>query len=134
METALTSVLLGSAPLTALVADRVHWLRQPDGVTGYPYVNLTLVSDPRGYHMGGPSALRKSRVQVDVWAETYLGAVAVAKVLDALLSGFSGAVGDVSFQGIFIVGEGDFTDKTAGGERQLFRRRVDLSLSWEKES
>jgi len=128
------ALLLGHAPLAALVGNRVHWLVQPRSVTGFPYVNLTVVSDPRSYHMKGETGLRKTRVQVDAWAETYEGAKAVADAVTDYLSGYSGAINGTAFQSIFIVGSRDLTDSTTGEERQLFRISVDLETSWHKES
>ena len=133
MKEALTSLLLGDAALQALVAGRIHWLRQPRQAEGFPYVNLTMISDPRSYHMAGPSRLRTTRVQLDVWAETYAEAEAVKEAVDDLLGGYRGTLGRVRFQGIFLGGERDLNDQTTGEERQLFRINVDLSISWKKE-
>ena len=134
MKEALTALLLQHTPLQGLVGDRIHWLRQPRDAFGFPYVNLTVISDPRSYHMAGESALRTTRVQVDVWAEKYGEAEAVQRLLADLLSGYRGTSDGVRFQGIFVGGERDMTDQTTGEERQLFRINVDLSISWNKES
>ena len=136
MEEALTDLLLGHAPLQAIVGKRVHWLLQPRGVSGFPYLNLTVVSDPRAYHMAGQSGLRQTRVQVDMWAETYAAAKAASRVItdEAFLSGYAGKKGGINFQKIGIGGERDLTDQTTGEERQLFRISVDLEISWNKEN
>jgi len=134
MEEALTALLLGHAPLQVLVGTRIHWLLQPRQVSGFPYVNLTVVSDPRSYHMAGQSGLRKTRVQMDVWAETYSAAQAVERVITDFLSGFRGSEADTNLQGVFIGGARDLTDQTTGEERQLFRISVDLEISWNKET
>ncbi|MFW2541531.1 DUF3168 domain-containing protein [Primorskyibacter sp. 2E107] len=134
MEEALTALLLGHAPLQALVGTRVHWLTQPRGVTGFPYLNLTVISDPRSYHMGGESALRQSRVQADAWAETYAGAKDVGRALGGFLSGYRGVSDGINFQGVFVGDDRDLTDRTTGEERQLFRISVDLQISWNKET
>lgn len=134
MEEALTALLLGHAPLQALVGNRIHWLVQPRHASGFPYVNLTVVSDPRSYHMAGQSGLRKTRVQVDVWAESYSSARSVERVIADFVSGFRGAGSGVNFRGVFIGGARDLTDQTTGEERQVFRISVDLQLIWNKEN
>jgi Protein of unknown function (DUF3168) len=136
MIEALTALLLGHAPLQATVGDRVHWLLQPRGVSGFPYLNLTVISDPRSYHMKGQSSLRQTRVQVDIWAETYTAAKAVAGVVtdEGFLSGFTGSSLGINFQKIGVGDERDLTDQTTGEERQLFRISVDLEISWNKET
>ncbi|WP_136441632.1 tail completion protein gp17 [Pacificoceanicola onchidii] len=134
MNEALTALMLGHAPLAALVENRVHWRMQPRSVSGFPYVNLAVISDPRAYHMAGASALRSTRVQVDAWAETYAAAKAVSRTVDDFLSGYRGTSGGIHFQGVFVSDERDLTDKTTGEERQLFRISVDLQISWYKEA
>lgn len=132
MRDAFTSLMLGHAPLVAWVSDRVHWSMQPAQVDRFPYINLTVVSDPRRYHFQGVSDLRQTRVQLDVWAESCGEAVEVEAVVDAFLSGFSGDVDGISFRAIMLDQSGDLTDRNAGSERQLFRQSVDLFISWKK--
>lgn len=134
MEEALTALLLGLVPLQAHVGDRIHWVRQPSAVGHFPYLNLTVISDPRSYHMKGESALRSTRVQADFWAETYSATKAAQEAMTDALSGYSGVQSGVRFQGIFIGEDRDLTDKTTGEERQLFRISVDLLISWNKET
>lgn len=134
IEEALTALLLAHVPLQAQVGSRIHWGRQPRDVRGFPYVNLSVVSDPRGYHMKGQSDLRQTRVQVDVWAEHYADATGVERVISDHLSGFVGVQSGAKIQGIFISEARDLTDQTTGEERQLFRISVDLEMSWNKET
>lgn len=132
MEAALTALLLGHAPLTALVADRVHWQRLPREVAGLPYVALQTVTEGRGYTYQGPIALRSDRVQIDTWAETAADRLAVAEVLEALLSGYRGTLEGVALRGIFMAGGRDMDDETAEGARQLFRRQQDIFVKWRR--
>jgi len=136
MEEALTSMLLGHAPLQALVGARVHWLMQPRDVSGFPYLNLQVVSDPRTYHMKGQTGLRQTQVQFDVWSETYSVTKSVVDVItdDQFLSGYQGSSNGIDFRGIFVSGKRDLTDSTTGEERQLFRASVDFEISWKKEN
>jgi hypothetical protein len=134
MEEALTALLLGDADLTALIDDRVHWMRLPAGVSGYPYLNLQVISDPEEYLVSGALKRHVSRVQCDFWAESYGDVKVAARAGRALLSGYRGRVSGVVFQRIFLTSAGDLLGTTTGGERQLFRVPVDLSISWFQEN
>ena len=134
MNEALTSLLLADPPLAALVADRVHWLRLPRRVSGFPYLNLQVISDPGDYHTLGDSGWHSTRVQADAWGESYSDAKAVERALRARLSGWRGVWGGIFFQGVFVVESRDLSDATAGEERQLFRIQTDLSIKWALEA
>ncbi len=134
MEEALTALLLGHAPLTGLVGQRVHWLRQPVGDAAFPYVNLQIAGGDRSYHMQGETGLRKTRVQADVWAENYTSSKAVMRAFEDVLSGYSGSILGVKIQGAFMEQPRDLTDETTGAERQLFRLTVDTEISWHLET
>lgn len=75
METDLTALLLGVAGLTARFGSRIHWQVQPDSGVGFPYVNLTTVSQSYANELDVAPRARSARVQFDVWAETALGAM-----------------------------------------------------------
>lgn len=130
MQADLTALLLATPALAALVGNRVHWGRLPPVVQGRPYINLTVVSDPRAYHYRGATRLRKTRVQADIWAETAASAAAVADALEALLSGFRGDRGETAFRGVFLVAARDMTDDTPGQVQALFRRSFDFNFNW----
>lgn len=132
MQAQLTSLLLSHAPLTALVGTRVHWLRLPESVSGYPYVNLQVVSGPVTYHSKGVSALEQTRVQADIWADTYTSAEAVARALKDLLSGYRGDLGGVKFRGIFLDGARDGDGETVKGQKYLFRHTMDFKINWKE--
>lgn len=133
-QAAITSLLLAAPALTALVGDRVHWLRLPETVNGRPYLNLQVVNDPLFYlHGAGVSSYRETFLQADAWADTHAQADAVAQAMIDVISGFRGAYGGVLFRGIWITGARDMEGSMTGGESQLFRRNVDLKTSWQME-
>lgn len=132
MQEALTALLLGDAGLTAQVGDRVHWMRRPATVTGRPYLNLQVVSDPRLYHSKGTADLRRTRVQADIWGDTYATVTEAGRAFTDLVSAFRGAVLGVEFQVISVDSERDLAGETVEAETQLFRRSIDLLISWKK--
>jgi len=126
MEAALTSLLLADAGLTALVGDRVHWLRLPQEVDVKPYINLQRVSGARDYTMAGASGYAMGRVQADVWGLTYGSVKATAQALLAALSGYRGP----TIQGVFVESERDDTGDDAGGVNRLYRTSVDVIIHY----
>lgn len=130
MEEAFTDLLLADVGLVALCGNRIHWGIQPDGVQRFPYLNLTVVSDPVAYYLDGEAGVQEVRVQLDAWAESYLGAVAVQRAARALLSGYIGTIGTVAFSGMLVETGIDLDGLSPGDTRQLFGRSVDVSVSW----
>ncbi len=130
MEEAFTNLLLGDAGVTALCGDRIHWGIQPDGVQVFPYVNLTLISDPVVYYLDGEAGVQRARIQLDAWAESYLDAVAVQRAVRSLLSGYLGTVGSIAFSGISVETGRDLDGLSPGDAQQLFGRSVDVLVNF----
>ncbi|MDB5540527.1 MAG: hypothetical protein JWQ89_2254 [Devosia sp.] len=111
MEAALRSLLIGHAPLTALVpAARIVWNHLPQD-TPNPAIVLYRISGGPGIHMQGSDRLTNATVQIDVRAETVASMWAVRDALVALLHGYRGVQGTVSFRGIFLIGDRQDSDK-----------------------
>lgn len=131
MEEALRSVMLEAADIAALVATRVHWVRSPQG-SASPRIVLYRISGLRDMTMRGPSGLVASRVQVDCIGTSYGSAKAVARAVEARLSGFSGWSSGIRFDGCFLIGErDDFED--ADTPDKLFRTSLDFNI-WHKDA
>jgi hypothetical protein len=124
MEEALIALLLGAPALAALTGPRVYWVRKPQTVAGRPYVVLQRIDGVPFYHMQGASDYTASRVQADVYAETYTTAKKTARALIAAISGHSGGM----FQGVFVDAERDLSASDAGEVTPLFRVSVDLII------
>lgn len=129
MEEALRTFLLASAGLTALVGTRIHWVRSPQG-SASPRIVLYVISGLRDMRMDGPTGLIASRVQVDCIGASYGSAKAVARAVEARLSGYTGTASGIVFQGCFLIGErDDFED--ADTPDKLFRTSLDFNI-WHK--
>lgn len=126
MEASIRALLVGHAPLTALVGERVYWDQIPQGADR-PCVVMYKVSGVPGYHMRGPDGLSTDRVQFDCQAILTTDKWAIASTLEALLSGYRGTVGDTIFNGIFKVLERDKTEPST--ENDTFRvRQLDFEF------
>lgn len=132
MQEALHQLLSGDAGIAIHFSDRINWSRRPQEDTEYPACMLTRVSSVPEYHSGGTASLASSRVQVDTWAETYEAAALAARAIKSLMSGYSGTVAGVGFQGCFLEGERDFADEELDANRRLFRVSQDFII-WHTE-
>lgn len=104
MEEALRAVLIGHAPISALVGSRVDWGKRPQG-KGLPAIALTNVNDgPVNHTLDGPGP-SLARVQIDCFGASYGSAKAVARAVRAHLDAYS----DATFMGIFLAGARDLT-------------------------
>lgn len=115
MDEALTSLLLASATLTALIGEgtgsRLYWDVIAQGKAS-PAVALYKISAIPDHTHRGPSGLVQSRVQIDCRAKTRAAALEVSRVIEALLDGYSGTVGTIRFGSILKDGERSSFDKT----------------------
>lgn len=124
MEAALLARLLAATALKALVSTRINWSRRPQG-EGLPAVVLHRIDGAPDYHTAGPSGLVESRIQVDCWGASYGAAKAVARQVEAAVSGTRFVQGAIRFDAILIVDERDdsFDDTTP-----IFRTSLDLAV------
>ncbi len=122
MQEALTTIL------SSVAGGRRYWLRAPQSLSTHPYVVLNRVSGNRDYHMAGASGYVRSRVQVDVYAETYGSAQTTVRAVRDAVSGFAGTVGGTQIQFITVESERDLPVDDAGNITNLFRISIDLMI------
>lgn len=129
MEEALAKYLLADGGLRTLVGNRIYWALAPQGVAS-PRIVLFRISGLRDMALDGPTGFVSSRVQCDCIGTTYSSAKAMARALEARLSGYSGTMGGLRFEGAFLVGERDdvFDGETPD---KLFRTSLDFNI-WTK--
>lgn len=81
IESCLRAALLASAPVVALVVDRISPQPLPQAET-LPAVTLKKISDiPIARGQRGPSGLLDARIQVDAWGKTLTEAQTVADAI-----------------------------------------------------
>jgi len=116
MEEALTTRLLASAPLTAIVGTRINWGRRVQG-EGLPALTMLNVSPGRTYHYKGAAGLAGPRVQFDGYALDFLTAKAIGRALIATLEQ-PAVIGGITFSPAFLDAErGPDTEDLGGGAR-----------------
>lgn len=97
VESALVAKLAGNVGVAAIVSTRIHPLRIPqdaNGVVLLPAITYQEISAPitSTHDETAANALTQSRFQINAWATTYAGAVALGKAIFDALEGFSGIV------------------------------------------
>lgn len=111
MREALRERLRADAALTALVnGNRINWTTRRQA-SGLPAITLSTISDITDSHYEGDISLRKTRVQMDVWASTTDEAVAISEL--AYLAIRDPQTGNgIHFQRVFREGPDDWGNQT----------------------
>lgn len=130
MEEFLIAHLLAHQAVAGQVDTRVWWEVRPQG-SKLPAIVLHRIDGSRDYHMGGPSGLVSSRVQVDCWGASYGDGKRTARAVVLALSGLKATHGEIEIQGVFADSERDFSEE-AGASTRVFRTSVDFII-WHTE-
>lgn len=124
MEIALRTLLTSSAAITAVCPSaRISWGVIAQG-KGLPAIALNVISNADDMTYKGPDGLWHGRVQVDVYAADYGGALALASTVITLLSGYRGG----NFLGIFLDSRRDNYDPDALDRPH--RVSLDFATKW----
>lgn len=130
MEEALRSYLLGTASITAVCSQRIHWAVRPQG-SPYPALVLTLISGAPERTFSGPDPLERARVQIDAYALSYGAAKQLARLVKEALSNLTFNNSGVTFWA-FSENERDLTDTGATDAERIHRISSDF-LIWHKD-
>lgn len=113
------------ALLAPVAGGRRYWLKKPQNDVGSPYLILQRISSPVDYHFQGPDSLRQTRVQIDVYGDSWPAVYQAAREVTSILSGYRG--GDI--QGIFIDNQRDLPASDAGEVTHLYRTSIDVMVN-----
>jgi hypothetical protein len=122
MQAALRARLVGQTG----AASRVYWLDRPQG-TDLPAITLQTISADRPRTHSGLQPLRLSRVQMDVWANSYAEGRTVFEAAVAAVVPTKLTANGIFFDSIYFEGEADLTERLE--TKLIYRTRVDL-LVW----
>lgn len=136
IEQALHDKLADTAGVSALVGSRIYPLLAPQRATR-PYVTYQRISTERDFALDGGVGRAQGRIQIDAWAETQLGARAVADAIRAALHGFTGDIAwggspaaTATIRACRLVDERDFIDDEA--QPRLYRISMDFLIAWDE--
>jgi len=141
LEEAIYARLAGTAPLSALVGDRIFPLLAPPE-TASPYATYQRIDGASDHVLDdGPSGLGEARVQVDCWSaeregvDAYSEARRVALAVAGGLDGFRGLVDDGAGGGLRIkssrlVNNQDLRED----DPHIYRTSLDFLISHDEET
>ena len=111
IEQALLTELLTVTALTALIDDKLYYVKAPQDVEE-PYVVFFKVSAPREHSLTGASGLATARFQFSTFAETYYQAKQIAQQIQLALQGMNKVIGGVGgvYANILYDNETDLTE------------------------
>ena len=109
--------------LASVAGGRRYWTRAPQTAVR-PFIVLNRIDGIANYHYQGASGYVSSRVQIDCYADTYTAAKALARSVEALLSGHTGGI----IQAIFLESHRDLPAADAGDVTKLFRTSIDITV------
>lgn len=119
VETALRALLVADSGITALVSTRVAALKAAQS-DDYPKIEYHRTGGGKTYALGRVLNDRQAFYQVDCWAESYLGARAIADAVSAAVTPnskpYRGTIGGVTFQGVFVSEDFDALEPPAYGD------------------
>ena len=92
IEQAIKTELESTTALTALIGERIYYVKAPQDVET-PYIVFFKVTGPREHSHDGASGLAHPRFQFSVFSTTYYEAKQIAEQLQAALQAFSGTMG-----------------------------------------
>ena len=127
MQRDFVALLLADSAIAGRFGTRIHWVERPQG-SGLPAAVLYIVSEVNKYTTQAPDRLVMTRVQIDVFADTYADADQAFRVLKAKLNGYRGVSGSTEFAGVFIDRRRDQRVAGANDADRMFRVSTDVLI------
>lgn len=93
IEAGLFALLAADTQVQALCGTRIYPLLLPDAPT-LPAVTYQTISSVSGYTNDGQTDATKARIQMDVWAQSYMVAKSLAEAIRHVLDAYSGTLPD----------------------------------------
>lgn len=113
--------LAGLPAIHELVGERVY-ARRAFRTTQLPRITIDQVEERFAHTMAGPDAIRRPRIQVDVWGTDPDDVDTIAQRVLAILDGYRGDIGGITMQGIFADGQRNGTERRSTATEELIHR------------
>ena len=112
--------------VTDLVGIRVYSVKIPQDADEFPVIVLNKISKIPMYTNDGANGTNSQFYQVRAWAETHEGANDLADIIEGLLSGYQGGMGEGSrtLGAVFLLNRIDDTEPETG----LFSQIMDFQF------
>lgn len=112
IEADLRALLVADTTVSGMVGTRIYLARLPQDPT-YPAITFSKVSGPRVHTLAGRGGRARPRLSVHCWAESDVGAKALANAVRAVLDGFNGTTNSGRRTTFLIDNEFDLYDDEA---------------------
>lgn len=128
IESGIYSFLTGSAAIAVIVGDRVYPMLIEQGVD-YPAITYQEISNSPEHSQDGYSGITYTRVQINCWSITAIGARNLREVVRMRMDGYAGAMGTIVVQSCFWVGGHDIYEPQPGMEQdRRFGKSMDFMV------
>lgn len=102
IESGLYSFLSGNTNFSAVAGNRIYPVILPQNAT-FPCITYRIEGDERGFNFSdGQEGFVGASIQIDAWGESYKSAKALAEILRSELMNYSGLMGSVSVNRVFV--------------------------------
>ena len=125
LEAELYARLTADGGVSALVVTRVYPDVLPQGVT-YPAIRYQRISTARLYNLGGKADQADTRFQIDCYATTRIGAIALADAVRAALDSQTGLWGSIAIRNVTT--ENETADLEPGVEPKIYNQRLEFFI------
>lgn len=127
-ETRITALLKADGTVAAITT-RVQPVKA-NQAGSFPLITYQRISTSPVNHATGTTDTTECRIQVDCWAETYVGSKALADAVRGALSGVADGSGDPQLSMIHLVSEIDLPESPDPGEDTTIYRVSQDYLIW----
>lgn len=122
METEFRDLVITAS---GLARSRVNWGEEPTETVG-PYITMHLISWNSGHTQQGPDFLNTSRVQVDLFGQTFGVVRELAGTIRDAIDGYRGS----PFRAIFTDGMRLTREASADAGEAIYRASLDFIAHW----
>lgn len=132
IQRAVRDHLAADPDVANLVEDRIGPMRAATS-RKLPYITYQVISQPRDYHLLGPSGHVTANVQIDVWSDSAVEAETLGNAVRMAFDGFYGVMGDqaVNVKGTTVTGPSTgFDAPIDGSEGGTFRATLEVQIGY----
>ena len=100
-----------------------------------PAITYQSIETQRDHVMEGTSGLVQTRIQIDCWGNTLIGAKELAEELRCVMDGYQGLWSGIRIQGVFQIAQNDIPEAELAARLELDQDRViqDYYIWWNEE-
>ena len=121
MKAELRTFLLANAGVSALVGTRAYSAPAPPTAV-LPYLTIQQISGTPDHNLVAASGVMRRRYQIDAWASTSAGAIALAAAVRAAVDAYAGSMGTLRVLSVILEGERELQEDIEDGSQAVTYR------------